>query len=100
MHESPDNRLISLFFSRPQPSDAFSRFFVPNDEQVMELITDPVTGVLRVVGVDPLLWFQPRPTLLPRDLWELIRLVLGIANSELPHIHFFFLLFFFYFFYI
>ena len=36
----------------------------------MELITDPATGVLRVVGVDPLLWFQPRPTVLPRDLWE------------------------------
>ena len=37
----------------------------------MDLITDPVTGVLRVVGVDPLLWIQPRPTVLPRDLWDL-----------------------------
>ena len=59
---------MSLFFSRPQPTDAFSGIFVPNDEEVMDLITDPVTGVLRVVRVDPLLWFQPRPTVFPRDL--------------------------------
>ena len=26
--------------------------------------------ILWVVRVDPLLWFQPRPTVLPRDLWE------------------------------
>ena len=57
MHESPDNRLISLFFSRPQPTDVFRGVFVPNDEGVMDLIIDPVTGALRVVGVDPLLWF-------------------------------------------
>ena len=36
----------------------------------MDLIIDPVTGVLRVVGVDPLLWFRPRPAVFPRDPWE------------------------------
>ena len=36
----------------------------------MDLVTDPVTGALRVVGVDPLLWFRPRPTVVPRDIWE------------------------------
>ena len=33
----------------------------------MDVATHPVTRVLRVVGVDPLLWFQPRPTMFPRD---------------------------------
>ena len=70
MHESPDNRLISLFFYRPQPTDVFRGVFVPNDDGLMDLITDPVTGVLRVVGVDPLLWFQPQPTVFSRDPWE------------------------------
>ena len=35
----------------------------------MDLITDPVTGALRVVLVDPLYWFRPRPVVIPREIW-------------------------------
>ena len=37
---------------------------------MLDLITDPVIEALRVVAVDPLYWFRPRPVVLPRDIWE------------------------------